>query len=966
MDAGLAPLGVSGNAPGLLEREHELERLRAGLRSAADGAGCLLMVEGSAGLGKSRLLNAAAELGSESGLSVLRAQGEELETAVPWSLARALLSPALARAPAKLRRDLLEGAAGAAAELLEPERAPVDARESEGDAGLRLAHALLWLTAGLSERSPLALVIDDAHWADEPSLRFLAYLAPRLAELPVAVLLARRPREPGTEPGLLERIAGHPSTEVLALRPLCEQAVGTLARESLGTDVDIEVIAACMQATAGNPFYLRELLRELSSERDAGRPVDVQFVQQVAPAGVARSVLLRLAALGPEAVALTRAVAVLGGRASLPHAAALAAVELARASRALDGLAAAEMLVAEEPLRFVHPLVASAVYGDLGAGERGEWHLRAAQMLERDGAEPQRVAVHLLTGGRRGDQEVVSTLQAAARIALAQGASAVAADYLVRALEEPPTPDRRAELLSELGRIEASLGRPSAPERVQSALDLTTKPSDRAKLLFELGRAWTVAGEPAHATSSFEAGLAELDDPASELTRELRAAWWMSATLDIALRAKVLAAGDPDIGDDHDTPTRGQRQLLAQLAQQRALEGSAPSEVRALAERAWGDGELLAAESSDGVTWSLVTGALFGVDELERELEICDAVLADARRRGSPMAYATASYCRGWPLLHRGQVDDALADLQAALRAREDGWGTFVAATITGLSLAHIEQGALTEAACALKLAFEDPQLEQSIQYPLVLIGAARLLVAEGRPEQALDPLLRVGEIVRQAGVDCPALFPWRSDAAFAAALADKRDRARALAEDALADAHRTRVPRIVVRALRASAAAERGEPAIAYLREAVAIFANSPPRLEHAYALVDLGSALRRAHRRAEATDLLREGLQLAAGGARVLAERARVELAAAGARVGRDRASSGSETLTPSERRVASLAAAGHSNRDIAQMLFVTVKAVEYHLANTYRKLDIKRRSQLAPLLHVHMHDMDDRRDS
>jgi DNA-binding CsgD family transcriptional regulator len=360
------------------------------------------------------------------------------------------------------------------------------------------------------------------------------------------------------------------------------------------------------------------------------------------------------------------------------------------------------------------------------------------------------------------------------------------------------------------------------------------------------------------------------------------------------------------------------------------------------------------------VTWSLVTGALFGVDELERELEICDAVFADARERGSPMAFATASYCRGWPLLQRGQVDDALADLQAALRAREDGWRAFVAATVTGLVFAHVEQGTLAEAAAALKIAYEDPLLEQSIQYPLVVIGEARLLVAEGKPEQALDPLLRAGEIICQAGVDCPALFPWRTDVALAAALAGERDRARELADDALAHARGTAVPRAVARALRARAAAERGEPAIEYLSEAVATLADSPPRLEYAYALVDLGSALRRANRRVEAVEPLREGLTLAtAGGAHALAERARVELAATGTRLGRAESSGSSDALTPSERRVALLAAAGHSNRDIAQMLFVTVKAVEYHLANTYRKLDIKRRGQLAPLLERQAHN-------
>ena len=179
------------------------------------------------------------------------------------------------------------------------------------------------------------------------------------------------------------------------------------------------------------------------------------------------------------------------------------------------------------------------------------------------------------------------------------------------------------------------------------ALDLTSDPSERARLLLELGRAIVVTGAHVRAASTFEAGLAELERPDSDLARELQAARWMCATLDGTQADELLAAGDLEVGDDSQTPTPGQRQMLAQLAVQRALENRPPSEVAALAERAWGDGALLSAESSDGMTWSLVTGALYFVGELERDIEICDMVIADARARGSPMAYATACYCRG-------------------------------------------------------------------------------------------------------------------------------------------------------------------------------------------------------------------------------------------------------------------------------------------------------------------------------
>ncbi len=958
MNAAGGSLGVMA-AAGLLERERELSMLREVLGAGAGGNGCALMLEGNAGLGKSRLLEIAREMSAAAGTSILFARSEELEMALPWSLARALLARGLEGIPASRRRRRLDSVPGGAADLLRPDWGASEA--SGDDAVLRLAHGLMWVTAGLAERAPLALVIDDAHWADEPSLQFVAYLTARLAELPVALLIARRPRAPGAEPGVLDRIAGHPATRVLELRTLSEPAVAKLAREALGGIASSSVVAACARATAGNPFYVRELLRELASKRDAGMAIDAASIGASAPAAVARSVRLRLDALGPEPLSLARAVAVFGEGAPLPHAAELARVTPARASRALDRLAAAEILAADEPLRFVHPLVASAVHDDLGTGERGEWHLRAARMLARDGAEPQRVAIHLLAGGRRGDAWVVRILQAAACNAQGQGATATAADYLARALEEPPAPDQRALVLGELGRVQASLGRPDAAERLRSALDLTNDPSGRARLLLELGRAILVTGAHTRAASTFEAGLAQLKDPATDLARELRAARWMSATLDGARCEELLASDEPDVGDDRQAPTPGQRQMLAQLAVQRAFERRPPAEVSALAERAWGEGALLAAESSDGVTWSLVTGALFFAGELERDIEICDAAIADARARGSPMAYATASYCKGAALLHRGELNDAVADLQSAVRAHEDGWATFFGVAVATLAFAHIEQGALGEARRTLELVAGDAQIERSRQGPLIMIANSRLLVAEGKPKPALAVLLSAGERLRQSGVDQASIFEWRSDAAFAAALAGERTRARSLAKEAQTHASQSGVPCTIARALRARAAVERGQPALAHLRKAVAVLADAPPRLEYAHALVDLGAALRRSHRRADAAPRLREGLALAtAGGIHALADRARTELAATGLRINTTRPGSGVDALTASERRVAELAAAGHSNRDIAQMLFVTVKAVEYHLANTYRKLDIRRRSQLAPLLSKHAQDL------
>jgi DNA-binding CsgD family transcriptional regulator len=197
---------------------------------------------------------------------------------------------------------------------------------------------------------------------------------------------------------------------------------------------------------------------------------------------------------------------------------------------------------------------------------------------------------------------------------------------------------------------------------------------------------------------------------------------------------------------------------------------------------------------------------------------------------------------------------------------------------------------------------------------------------------------------------------PWRPAAAQAALAVGDRERALGLAHGAVVAAERTGVHHQRIHTLRVLGLCQSGREGIETLRAAVRLGRSGPPRLETVRALVELGAALRRTNQRSAA----REPLQLAAdlalrGGALALSQRARTELAATGARPRRELLLSGPASLTPSERRIAELAAAGKSNREIAQALFVTPKTVEYHLRNGYRKLGIERRRELADALAV-----------
>ncbi len=696
----------------LLERDGQIAALASAVSAAAAGAGSLVIVEGAAGLGKTRLLRAAAELSSPSTV-VLRAGCEELERTRPWALVRSLFG------------DDGERVLGTGSE--DP---------------LPLIFSLYWLVADKAAESPLLLVIDDAQWADQPSLRFVRYLLPRLADLPVAVLLGRRTGEPVAEQVELDALAGDSRVLGVELAPLTEAAVGQLVRTQLGADADAEMIGACHEVTGGNPFYLSELARELRASRDAGEPTSARRVRQIRPASVARTVFLRISRLGADAAALARAVAILGERALFPHAAELARLEPSAASRAFDALAAAGILTDREPLTFAHPLVAGAIYSDIPPGERGDLHARAAKLLGRDGASAQEIASQLLQAGRRADPWAVEALLGAAAYAMSAGAvAAAAAQYLERALEEPPPAALRGDVLAALGRAEALLGRPRAAERFAEALELSAGPMVRAQLSLDLGRSLAGVGDHPRAAATFRAGLDGLGDASTELYRELHTAWVMSAALNPDA-GRELPAREPD-ADPELPPTPGQRQLLTLTALRRAFEGGPQQELVQLADRAWGDGGLLDADAGVGMSWSLLTTVYCVADALERELEVCDAMLRDARRRGSPMAFATVNYCRAFPLLHQGRVDEAVADVQAALDAREDGWSVFVGSATGCLALAQLERGAIAQARAAIAPMLADPAMQASLEYLMILGAQGCLLLAENRPAEALEPLLR-------------------------------------------------------------------------------------------------------------------------------------------------------------------------------------------------------------------------------
>jgi DNA-binding CsgD family transcriptional regulator len=263
------------------------------------------------------------------------------------------------------------------------------------------------------------------------------------------------------------------------------------------------------------------------------------------------------------------------------------------------------------------------------------------------------------------------------------------------------------------------------------------------------------------------------------------------------------------------------------------------------------------------------------------------------------------------------------------------------------------ERGELDAAAGELAAAGWDEAMPDHWWYAGVLWARGSLRLATGRTDEGIEDLLEFARRDRRDGLVPTMHRPSASYAAPLLAQSGDREQARELIEQELAEARAWGTPRTIGEALRGQGLVTGGPEGLALLREAVATLESSPGRLELARALIDLGGALRRANRRAEARDPLRRGVDLAHRcGARLLAARGEQELRATGAKP-RRQVLTGVEALTASERRIADMAAEGLTNREIAQALFVTAKTVETHMGHVLQKLDVRGRGEIAAVL-------------
>ena len=637
----------------ILERDKELAALAGAIADAAAGHGTFVLVEGPAGIGKTTLLRAACALASADGPEILTARGLALEGDFPYGIVRQLIEPVLAGATPDDWPGLLDGAAGLAARVFDW----AGVASAGDDSPYSTMHGLYWLIANLAARRPLVIAVDDAHWADAPSLRWLAHLAERIEELPVALLLATRTAP--DEPALMAGLRACPAIQPFRLSPLSPGSTTVLIREQFATDAAADLCQACHASTGGNPYLLESLAAALRAV-DGPRADLAARVGTVGPQQVARSVLRRVGLIGDGACRLARAVAVFGGPVPLRLAAILAGLELGEAARLADSLRAADVLAPGPVLEFAHPIVRTAIYESIPPGERALAHASTARLLDREGAAAERLAPHLLRSEPAGDPRVVALLGDAARAASGRGSPGTAADYLRRALDEPPAPASRPGILLDLGLSLAGERSPDAAVALQDAVRLTTRPAEHATAALLSA---SVLGLWGHHATVMDICLDALTagDTLDPGTRDnLEAELFANALTEPSAIRKTLARAGCRVADPGGSGRWRVNAAFTSVFTAQPV-GDALDWLDPVLAAGLGD------IAPDSLAAAYVLLTLILADELDAAGNICDTVLDEARKRGSMSMVAHASCSRSMLMRRLGQLDDAADDAQLAL-----------------------------------------------------------------------------------------------------------------------------------------------------------------------------------------------------------------------------------------------------------------------------------------------------------
>ena len=938
-------MGTLAPVPGIRGRAAEIAVLGDAVDRVVSGRPAVVLIEGEAGIGKTRLLAGVLEDARGRGMQVAAARAEELERTRPFGLVAAAFG--CVRSSPDPRR-------AAIAALLATrggDRGPITVTSDPG-LRFRAVDAFADLAEELALAGPLVIGVDDLQWADPSSLLTLAAVSRRLAYLPVALIGCLRPSPRIPE---LDRLAGlllDAGGRILAVRGLTERAVAELVAEAVAA-VPGPGLLAGISGAAGNPLFVTELLGALAQEgaiETAGGRAEVAEV--TLPPTLRLTILRRLSFLSEDTLQALRAASILGSSFTVTE----LSVTMARPALELsvvlaEGIAGRVLEEYGAVIRFRHDLIRDAIYEDLPLSVRRGLHREAGQRLAQTGAPALQVAEQLARGAGQGDAEAVGWLTRAAREAAARSPD-IAASLLERAagLMAPADPGRdrllaeRASSLMVSGRIADTLA------ACRSLLDHDLDPQVDGPVRICLGRALLAEGQVRDALQELEqagsspalpgaeraaarawagfarVSLGDLDGAAASAEQARSAAASAGDHLTVSVAMTTLARVSESRGHLRDalqitdeavhladeSPGRlGHRYPIRATRGHILIELGRPEEARS----ALGVGMRISEES--GVRWPLSIYQVFlalerfitgewddAIAELEASFELADEIQTVVARAHGILSLIS---------LHRNDLSRAEEAAGAAARGLAD-WGSGYRTTWAAWPRALIQEagGELGQALATMTGAWDmSARLGLALDYPAVGADLVRLALASGDMGRARDASAAVTEVAARNEV------PWMTGAAL---------RCRGLIED---DAE--------------------------ILQAAAGACAGGSRPLGLALACEDAGAAFARQGRLDRARPLLDQALGIyeRLGAARDLA-RAEATLREAGIRRGRrgtrGRPQIGWASLTPAEHAVAGLVAEGLSNPQIGERLYISRRTVQTHLAHMFAKLDIATRAQLA----------------
>jgi DNA-binding CsgD family transcriptional regulator/tetratricopeptide (TPR) repeat protein len=949
-DTGIRPARVMAPFPGTLPlagRTSELDSLVELLRRAGEGPCQVALIEGEAGIGKTRLLAEALDRARGLGFQPFVGTAAELERDRPFgALVEAFDLHPTASDPERAEighllvgdRDPLEGSRLSLAE------APA--------LRFRVLEAVLTLVERLCLSAPVVIAVEDLHWADPSTLLVLRQLCRRLVHLPLALIgtLRTSPRSPELD-RLLGEFATHGGLHLL-LGSIDPEAVVALVTEVVRTPPGPTLLQA-VEGAGGNPLYVTELLRALSSQGAIQvREGRAELPELSLPPSFRLLILRQLESLPADTIEVLRVASILGTSFSLAElSTVLDTPSSALVHKLQDAIRAGVLGEAAERLAFHHELVRQAVYTDLPLSVRRALHLQAGRALAAAEAPPDQVATHLAVGAAPGDQQAIDWLRRAAEVA-ARRAPSVAVRLLERASElQRPTDPARDQVAAELVALLAWSGRLADAETRARQLLVLGVPADVERTLrVTLAEAMLARGQAGDALQEMEALTPTLPEHDPQRARLLAFAGWtrlFAGDLQgaVALEHEVLAATERE----RDEAARSV--ALSGLGIASHLLGDLERAV-GLGREAIGSAEQDPTHYLDRYPARLFLGwALQDGDQMAE----ADRVLREGLRRSEELGLGVHL-----PYYHArlgalrfvsGEWDDAIAELEAAIQAGEEQQGGALILPRSLLALIAIHRNQLLAAEEALELA-EREFAETGSAYGVDVMVWARALLLEARRDALALSILETAWAGGPLSRIPPQLVPIGPDLVRLAVAGGRPELGQAVVE--AMDEATAGSP---VATWRAAATWCRGllHGDADALVEAVTTYQQAPRPIERARACEDAAAALSSAGRGEEAAALLGEGVGVYERvGAMLDLNRADAALRTLGIRGGRRgarrRPSRGWESLTPTETEVVRLVTQGLTNVEIGRRLSISRRTVETHLSHIFGKLGVSSRVQLA----------------